>query len=264
MRTRPILVLLLASLALVACGAETAAPPGDTVTVGALRPGEIPAGEAILNIHWFPRLGSESTARLVLDGVPAVWGASASTAFDPPPVDGSPIEVGRQQPAPAMALPPGTTLVELEVDGVVVAGETLDLTVNKVYAIVAYGELAAPQHLTFVDDIPISPAIPFGDPFPLRLYNLHPAGRALSATLLSDHGGGRTPLFDGLAYGAYWEGIVDHPGGLMLHETGEELGSFGMVVHQATRAYAGDFEPQSGDPRATSDSWWIRAAPGQP
>lgn len=243
---------------LVACAGDPATDedPGTTMAVSAITPGDIPAGEAIVNLSWFPRAGVSGVARLVVDGVPAVWGENAAiVGFDPRPTAGSPVELAAQAGAPPVGLPLGSTVVELVVGETVVARETIELEASKLYALVAYGDLAAPLHRLFVDALPVADA--GAGPVALRVLNVHPEGQELVAETVA--GGARTTLFEHLAYGELWEGSAARGEMLQFTEQGAAPGSFGVVLERAARMYVGSPASLSGFQGPVSgDTWFAR------
>lgn len=158
-----------------------------------------------------------------------------------------------------LAVPTGTTVVELEADGVIVARETIDLEELTVYSLVAYGTLDEPQHLLFADALPLA-AVPFGGEVPVRVINLHPGGKAAFATLIRYTTPERKQLFAELPYAQAWEGTVPYDSAISFTDDATDTASFGIVVQSyAMRIYTGGFEPQSGNLMPYADGWFTRA-----
>jgi len=242
-----------ALLALAACGAaETSSPGRGTVTV--LAAAATDPGLGILNVHWLPRSDVSSTVHLLLDGETAIWGPGA-------PDEGSPITLTSAAPTGLLGLAPGTYTIELEATaGVVLSLPDQDIAADKVYALVAYGDPAAPSKRLFVDDNPYAgPTRPA--PGPLQVVNFSAGGGAIDAYTVVRQT--VAPLTQALPYADLWQGDAD-PGALLVfddHAAGAFDGSgafFGMSVPQGyiRRLYVYGRDPSTGDLTTRMDGFW--------
>lgn len=234
MRSRQILLFL---ATITACAGDEG-PTGPSITVRALAPGALAEGEAIVNIHWFPRSGN-SVVALHLNGVPAVWGDAASTISGDQEtiVPGAAIVTGLDQQVPAFALATGSTRIELvATDGSIVASETVDLQDDRVYSLVGYGEPTAPQHLYFDDPIPVGldGFVDTSEPHTIRIYNLMPGGRPIYASERNVYsgtpGGDYARIVEALPYGELWEGEIAWRSYLMFDDAEQPAAPTGGVA----------------------------------
>lgn len=240
---------------------------GPTFAVGTIAPGAAPEGDAVLNIHWFPKDGGDSVAALRIDGLPAVWSAANNILmWEPQPVEGTAIQVGIGHEVPPIVIPTGAHTIELVLDGAVIAGETVDVGELTVYSLTAYGERAAPRELFFADPMPGTHGTTFpgwDDPVPVTVYNLMPGGVAIYGSLVSIPGdGSQERVFEGLAYGQAWSGSYTHTEVFHVNDEPQPAmfpGGFLFRNDSPGRFYVYFREPNTGDLGAVTDIWFRRA-----
>ncbi len=268
--------LLLATSLFAACAGDEA--PGDrpdpsdpdaVFAVTARDRASLPTGEAILNLHWFPRGGEAGELTLRVNGKTAIWG---DTGEAPPHTDltaGSAVEAHPETGVPTrlnppIGLPPGTYDLEYALgDDVVVSVTGQALEAGTIYALVAHGEPAAPSFTLFSDANPkVSPELYPDDVLTLRVVNFATSGAAAQAFSRPAEEQAYGVLFQDLAYGAEWSGTVVPPAAMMFEDgpfTEIPLGGFGVIMDgKFARLYLYDRAPNTRNLVPLGDGAWAR------